>query len=235
MRQRRAITILEGVCGLACVFGAGCIPIGYAYPAAAFVPGVQVRAPAEEVHAFRLDVADDQNCVDFAGREHDRYVLRPLALGRGDRLGPQVKVAIDYGWIWNCIALSYGGHTQHTLLVRLYRPGFRTIEVRSWQKDGEAKWIEATDLESREKAVDDLLSTWNTDFQRSLGRAALTSGDVPRDSAVFRSLAAGAASKGHRQALLFAASEYERLKSAADPAMRSRLEEKTQTLRRLAG
>jgi hypothetical protein len=219
------------MCGLAI----GCIPVGYAYPTVAFVPGVRVGAPADEVHAFRLDVADDQNCIDFAHREHDRYVICPLSSSLGDRLWPQMKVAVDYGWIWNCIALIYDGHTHHTLLVRLYRPGFQTIEVQSWQKGGEAKWVEAASLEAQEKAIDDLLSTWGTDSQQLLGRAARASKDAPQDSAVFHSLAAGATSKGHRQVLLFAASEYERLKSAADQAMRSRLEEKTQTLRRLAG
>src|SRR5262245_13640080 len=129
MRQRRAISILAGVCGLAI----GCIPVGYAYPTVAFVPGVRVGAPAEEVHAFRLDVADDQNGLEFADREHDRYILHSISPAFGDRLGPQMKAAVDYGWIWHCIAISYGGHTHHTLLVRLYRPGFQTIEVRPWQ------------------------------------------------------------------------------------------------------
>src|SRR5262249_43006611 len=132
MRQSWAVSILAGMCGLA----SGCIPVGYAYPTVAFVPSMRVGAPAEEAHAFRLDVADGQNCIDFAHREHDRYVLPPLSPGLGDRLWPQGKVAVDYGWIWNCIALSYGGHTHHTLLVRLYRPGFQTIEVRPWQKVG---------------------------------------------------------------------------------------------------
>lgn len=232
MWRRRAVSILAGMCVLA----TGCIPIGYAYPTVAFVPGVRVGAPVDEVHAFRLDVADDDNGIEFADREHDRYILHSLSPGAGDRLWPQMKTAVDYGWIWHFIAMSYGGHTHHTLLVRLYRPGFQTIEVRSWQKGGEAKWVEAADLETQEKAIDDLLSTWGTDFQGWIRRrTSHDSKDAPRDSTVFHSLAAGSTSKSHRQALLFAASEYERLKSAADQAMRSRLEEKAQALRQLAG
>ena len=220
---------------------AGCIPfipVYYAYPTAAFIPAVPAAASPAEVRAFRVDVADEQNCIDFP--EHDRYVLTPVSLSRAGSVPPQMLVALDYGWVWNCIALIFDGHTHHTVMVRLYRPGFRTVEIQAGQKEGRADWEKTADAAAQEKAVDDLLSTWGTndpgrqwadDHNRDL---------PPTDWKVFASLAPGSSSSGHRRTLLFAASEYERLAAGLgddEPAQRqrARLADKAKALRELAG
>ncbi len=51
----------------------------------------------------------------------------------------------------------------------------------------------------------------------------------------FRSLAPGSAASGHREALLFAAAEYERLSATAEKAQRTRLQDKAQALHGRAG
>jgi len=220
-------------CGLLCLFMAGCIPIGYAYPRVSYVAPVSVGAARDQVHAFRVDVADDDNCIDFP--EDDQYVLRSLPLHRDGSFDPQVKVSVDYGWIWNCIALIYDGSTHHTMMVRLYRPGFQTIEIESWQKSGQMKWVVASSLDEQEQAIDDLVSTWNTTPVRIQNRVARTGFVPPRDPLVFRYLAPGSSSDEHMQALHFAASEYERLmREANDPDMRSRLQDKGKALRQQA-
>jgi hypothetical protein len=79
----------------------GCIPLYYAYPTVAHVPAVAVGPAPDEVRAFRVDVADQEGCVDFP--HEDRYVLTPLPLARTGAVPGQTGVALDFGWVWNCI------------------------------------------------------------------------------------------------------------------------------------
>src|SRR5947209_5085663 len=105
--------------------------------------------------------------------------------------------------------------------------------MKAWEQDGKVTWRPAADGEAQEKAIDDLLSTWDTDFLGQLharGAHADTT-RAPRDSHVFSNLAPGSVSAAHRRVLRFAAAEYDRLgeQSASDPAaspLRDRLAEK---------
>jgi hypothetical protein len=212
---------------------AGCAPIGYAYPTVSYVPPVTLGAERDEVTAFRVDVADDDNCFNI--REKDEYVLHPLPLHRDGHIDPQMKLAVDYGWIWNWVSGIYDGATRHTVMVRLYRPGYRTIEIHSWQKKGRVNWVPASSPEEREIAIDELISTWNTTPERLQNQIARTGFVPPRDPFVFHYLAPGATLDEHQQALQFAAREYERLlRQAASPDMHERLEAKARKLRELA-
>ncbi len=211
--------------GLLCLLLGGCMPIGYAYPTVSYVPPVALGREREEVSLFRVDVADDDNCIDFP--EKDQYVLRSLPLHRDGFSDPQVKLAVDYGWIWNCVSLIYDGATHHTVMVRLYRPGYQTVEIHSWQKDRRLKWVEASSLDEQETAIDELVSTWNTAPVRLQNHVAATGFVPPRDPIVFRYLAPGSALDEHQRTLQFVASEYERLLRQATAAdMRERLQSK---------
>jgi hypothetical protein len=197
------------------------------------VPPVDAGPVPDRVYAFRVDVKDQDNCIDFPSE--DRYVLHEMSLNADHRSLPQVKLALDYAWVWNCIALTFSGETHHTLKVRLYRPGWQTVEIQSWQREGRAQWREAPDLAAQEKALDDLASTWETESFVTKGR--YKSGR-PEDAALFQRLAPGSASRAHKKALLFAASEYDRLTKVAeanrDGAGRDRLAEKAKALQELA-
>jgi hypothetical protein len=234
-----------------CPLVTGCLGIGWAYPTASFIPSVAVGTAAQDVRAFRIDVKNDTGHLQGAGiesnspSENDRYVMSEMTGRFGDRLIPQGKLAVDYG----CTGLDSPGaniqQTSHTLLVRLYRSGFKTVEITSWQFDANPVWHEAPTLQAREKAVDDLVSTFVRDAQahevpgtkydtKDGGRG----NDSPRDSAVFARMAPGSASSGHRAALLFAASEYELLAhggtEGADRDFAARVSAKSTALRKLA-
>jgi hypothetical protein len=212
---------------------AGCMPLGYAYPTVSYVRPVRVGPARDEVKAFRVDIADEDNNMEV--KENDRYVLTPLRLHRDGSSDPQLKFAVTYGWLWNCVALSYGGSTQRTVLVRLYRPGYRTIEVQSWQANEPLAWTEATMLEEQEEAIDELVSTWKTTGEHVQAQYASQHFVPPREPIVFLALAPGSTAPAHRAALQFAADEYERLlKDATKPDLHARLEEKAKTLRKLA-
>jgi hypothetical protein len=220
-------------CGLLGLLMAGCMPFGYAYPTVSYVRAVGVGVPTDEVHAFRVDVADDDNSVDSP--EKDEYVLHPLPLHEDGRFDPQVKLAVDYGWMVTGTTLVYDGSTSHTLLVRLYRRGYHTIEIESWQKGDNLKWYPANTIEQREKAIDDLVSTWKTSPIRVQNRLSRSEFLPPRDPIVFRYLAPGTTLDEHQRSLQFAASEYEQLLTeAVDDALRSRLAAKSKELRQIA-
>jgi hypothetical protein len=221
------------VSGLLGLLFVGCMPLGYAYPTVSYVRPVRVGPARDEVKAFRVDVADDDNCLEIT--EKDRYVLTPLPLHRDGSFDPQVKVAVDYGWLVNCMAVIYDASTHHTVKVRLYRTGFRTLELESWQTEEDLHWTEAPTLEEQEEAIDDLVSTWRTSPARLQNRYAFQGFVPPREPIVFHYLAKGSTSTEHRAALQFAAGEYERLlKDTTKPELRERLVEKAKTLRQLA-
>lgn len=228
--SRRALVyaVTLGVVAVVCPLLAGCI--GWAYPSVSVTPVVQVGPAPAEVRAFRVDVRDTPSSTP--GDDRDRYVLSEAPLILGNCLSPQMKLAIDYGWMGNFLVLSCKSCTSHTMMVRLYRPGWQTVEVGSWGLPGEVDWKEAKDGMARERAVDDLVTTWERDTEGRMG--ALTDA-VPTDAKVFRCLARGSATPAHREALLFAASEYERLAvqvsaSGGDEAARARLAGKAKAL-----
>lgn len=219
-------------CGLMALLFVGCMPIGYVYPTVSYIAPVPLGAGSDEVRAVRVDVADDDNSQEFA--EHDKYILQTLPLDQNGSFDPQVKVAADYGWLWNMVTLFYSEHTHHTLLVRLYRPGYQTIEIESWQQTGQVKWEAAPTLDDRETAIDDLVSTCKYSYAPPVYQAS--DPGQPRDPSVFKNLAPGSESDEHRELLLFAACEYDRLagRAANEPQLRSRAETKAKALRQLA-
>jgi hypothetical protein len=191
-----------------------------------------VGAVREEVRAFRVDVANDDFCLQFP--EKDCYVLKPLPLHADGSFDPQIKVAADYGWLADFFYTIYGGTTHHTVMVRLYRPGYHTIELESYRKDEPLNWTPAPTPVEREKAIDDLVSTWWTSPERLQTQYSVSGFTPPVEPIVFRYLAPGSISTEHQASLVFAASEYERLASeVANAELRARLQEKAKALREL--
>jgi hypothetical protein len=215
-----------------CPLLAGCfVPLGAAWPSVAVTPSMLVNADPDQVRAFRVDVEDNHAVIDF--NEPSVYTLQEVPVLAGGWIAPQANVACDYGWYWNCIALSYWKSKHHTVMMRLYRPGCQTVEVPAWTLPQNVQWRGIADLAGQEKAVDDLVSIGTSEFP--VGMKDPTGHDF-----VFRRLATGEESDEHRKALLFAASEYLRLaKTAPDDAdsraIRDRMQQKAAALRQLAG
>jgi hypothetical protein len=236
-----AAAAICGVCPLLC----GCFAIGWAYPTAAFVPAISLGT-AQDVRAFRIDVKDDrilhpEHSPGSEKLENDYYVISEMTARIGERLYPQAKLAVDYGQV---SSPSVGRETTHLLLVRLYRPGYKTIEIQPWQLSVNPEWQAATTPAARERAIDDLVSTFARDDS---SRAQASNNQTskrgspeipPRDSTVFARLAPGSESDTHRAAILFAASEYELLSrgdvTEADREFSTRVMAKAVALRKLA-
>lgn len=225
-------TIAGRACGVLLLLLTGCMPLGYVFPTVSYVRPAKVGAARDQVRAFRVDVTDDNNCMEIP--EHDRYVLTALPLNGDGSFEPQMKVAADYGWFLDGVAIIWGSCRHHTVLVRLYRPGYQTLELTSWRNDDRLRWTPATTLQEQEQAVDDLVSTWWTSPTHLQTQYAAQGFEPPREPIVFRYLAPGSTSDEHRETLCFAAREYERLlRSADDEEQRSRLQAKAKALRQL--
>jgi hypothetical protein len=211
---------------------AGCfIPIPYGYPHVSYIPPAKVGGPPDEVHAFRVDINADHSCVDFC--QGDRYTFRQVAVLPGGRTPAQTRVSCDYGFWWNCVALSYHKHLSHTARLRCYRPGYQTVELQPWGPGHEVVGKRAGDLAAQEQAVDDLVTT------PGLGLCADIVMRQWREHWRVNQLSPGSSSAGHREALLFAAAEYDRLGLLApagdgDDEARVRLADKARHLRDLA-
>jgi hypothetical protein len=115
---------------------------------------------------------------------------------------------------------------RHVVRLRLYRPGFETIELTPQDQVEVVAWKQASDLAAEAKAVDDLL---HTDSRRVF----LSNEDKP-PSVCIEHILPGSASEGHRKALLFAASEYERLAGLAKDEQQKHLLERSAQVRALA-
>ena len=223
---------MRRLCGLLGLLCAGCMPLGYFYPSISYVRPASVGAIRDQVRAFRIDVTDDDNTFELP--EGDRYILRPLLLKDDGSFDPQVKVATDFGWFLDAPAFMHGSMRNHTVLVRLYRPGYHTLELTSWRGDERLHWTTAPTPLEQEQAIDELVSTWRTSPRRLLCQYAVNHNDAPHDSLLFRFLAPGSASEEHLEAMCFVAGEYERLANeASDEQLRSRVEEKARAIRQL--
>jgi hypothetical protein len=79
--------LLHAVVALLVASLSGCIPfvpVYYAYPAVSYVPSVKVEA-ADEVHVFRVDIADDLSCPEFHRPNNYRYRLTRMHIWPGNR------------------------------------------------------------------------------------------------------------------------------------------------------
>ena len=224
------------ICGiyLLCVASLGCLQVPVCVPEMSMVPAVTPCCTKAEVHAFRVDVTDRQQIKEgltpssIRPENFEDFALSRVALSSSGTTPQQVGMTWASGWctvgFWN----YFNSLTTHSVAIRLYRPGFETIELKPGDAAHALQWVEATDLAAQEKAVDDLL-----------GVSPLAMGAAPSEFQQ-RRVEPGTKSPAHREALQFAAREYERLARSAAPEdvqaeeIAPRLFAKARSLKRLA-
>ena len=228
----------------------GCGPLFLGSPEIHRFHAIDVVAPGTQVRAFRIDVEHGDPETGFPGaslsasegNHADNWQLAAVAIPEDGRIPAKTFVtwhrrkAFEHWKRASGDPLSDRLRHEPDTRLRLYRPGFETIEIRPWHKTDRLRWMPATDLAAREKAIDDLLCTTDTEGSREVssdieGRASelllgpwedalgsvsdRRSRNLPRDERLwplaFGHLRPGTASEDHRRALEFAAFEYERL------------------------
>ena len=209
----------------------GCLH--YAYPTAIHVPELTVPNPDGSVHAFRVDIDTTERPPEGV---KTRYTLSRIPIDARGQIPSQLEIAPATG-VLNPFGFkdTTVEHNQYTMVVRAYRPGYKTIEVKAWEKSRELQWMPAADLLAQEKAIDDLLGAPGGD-----DKIPWWPGLASRELTPTSPLQPGGASSLHRQALQFASGEYNRLAKsplASAPTMqdvRQRLTQKAVWLWRYA-
>jgi hypothetical protein len=214
---------------LACPFSAGCVG-GYVYPSPIYIPQTRLEKPAAAtVHAFRVEILDTSGTIEFT--DEDQYRFSEVPVTEKGVVPAQKSVRFARGW-WALVGThQYSQSLQPTIRLRLYRPGYETVEFGPWARTSKLKWNLATTLAAREAAIDDLISTHGTNELYKIAP------EVWQNERVDYALAAPTTDI-QRAALLFVAGEYDRLVPDAvergDTRTKERLQEKARQLRALA-
>ena len=226
---------LAGKCGrlgfvsavaVICAFQAGCVQFPYAYPNVMHVPAVQLAPGPDQVHAFRVEASG--KAVNL-GERTEEYLLSRVAVENKMRVPSQTDVALECGVYVADAAFNYPTHTS-ALLLRLYRPGYELAEIRAGAA-AEVKRKPAQNPVTQEQAIDDLLTVPALSYQTTFGRADRHAQQSVRQWTPAH-LPPGSRSAPHHDALLFVASEYERLAAAGGPEESvSRLRKKAAVVR----
>lgn len=175
----------------------------------------------KHIHVFRLDVTEDST-------RQGQYELRMLPMTRKGYVSGQEKTSIDHGFYWNCFGNTYAKKVRHTIRVRMYQRGYELIDIRSWQSNQPIQWKEIFGNRAQERAIDALL-------------APIESSSRPeQEGERFAHLKPGSVSPRHRDALLFAAAEYENLATTMEAVGEeegacARCRAKAKDLRKLTG
>ena len=211
---------------LACPLLSGCFAGGYAYPTLQFIPRTYVGAAvANEVHAFRVDIVDYTGSFDLSSS--DDYLFREIPLTSQGATPALSSARFGRGW-WGCwIAHNYHSRMHPTIRLRLYRPGYETVEVQPWHWPHAIDWKPAATLEAQEHAVDEVISTVGTNDLYKVNPDAWDHNSVDYSMAVPKT-------EAHREALQFVAGEYTRLGvvawSQGDAAAAARLYDKARQI-----
>jgi hypothetical protein len=219
--------------GLICLPAAGCLQIPFYVPEFNSVPAVNPGCDGkDDLHAFRVDVTQTMELKEgrgpnytVRGENFENFELTRIETAPGGTTSTQRGVSAATGWCYVGFWNYCSSYTSHSIAVRLYRRGYETIELKPGQPASALQWQEATSLAAQEKAVDDLL-----------GVSPLERIDA-KSSQQQRRLESGTKSAAHREALLFAAREYERLAGRTDlddPIVGARLIDKANRLKALA-
>ena len=216
----------------------------YAYPTVTHTPELAVENRDGNAHAFRVDIDRTERKLVPASTQ---YTLTRIPIDTRGLIPSQLEVATATGLLNPLGVVECGEHdkSQYTMLIRVYKPGSQTIEVKAWDKSKSLQWLPAADLLAQEKAIDDLLADPSAAAVPAVARA----GEVARKTTWWElkeektpglGLQPGATSAEQRRTLQFASSEFARLASspaAGSPqmqSMRERLQAKAIWLKRYA-
>jgi hypothetical protein len=195
-------------CSLCLPCVGGCVFPYCAYPKFDYIPAVKCDTPPGAIRAFRVDISKPTGDLSvFVGPVYER--LSELPVTNTDEVAAQVKPSLTYGFVVVGVALNYLTHTSHSIALRVYRPGYELVEIKSWELTHRVAWRPAPDLDAQEKVLDRLLPV-----------GLLETGSVAAT---------------HQDVLLFGAAEYERLAAVtSSPEQQGRLVEKAKQLRERA-
>src|ERR1043166_6438169 len=139
MRRFIRRLVLGGVC-LVCLASTGCLQVPFVVPEFAMVSATRPGCDAKEVHAFRVDVTQkielkEGNPPEFKMSAENVDTVQLTRVPLADDGTTPARVGVNYGSGWTYVGFwnFVNPQTSHTVVVRLYRPGFETIELKPGQ------------------------------------------------------------------------------------------------------
>jgi hypothetical protein len=153
--MKRAGRYLRGVALIAlCILAAGCFP--YAYPKLSRVPSAELGSEASEIHVFRVDAKTNPALFGFSDSDYQLTAITPRPDGTVPsqyRVTIERRVAHPTGQFY-----YFSGGSVHETLVRLYRPGYHLVELKSWDSTDTIDWRPAPDWHDQALALTGLLA-----------------------------------------------------------------------------
>jgi hypothetical protein len=135
-----------------CMF-AGCAPLIYAYPKVHHFAVRDVNAATGDVRAFQQKTSRS----GFDLLETQDVSLAPVRLADDVHKVSHTEITLkSYAGIVS--ALSHGWWTDHSVALRLYRPGYHLVVIEPGQEIERVHWTPAPTLAEQERAVDIFLS-----------------------------------------------------------------------------
>lgn len=172
----------------------GCI--NYVLPTFEMTPALKVGEERQhDIHVFRVDVLKKTGLIN-----EEEYSFSRIPYN-GGRVSSQVQAGVDKGVVG--LLLFYREHYHDGVLVRLYRPGFKTVSVRAGDSLKSIDWQPADSLEDREHAIDELIASSAGSVEKG--------DDGVSDWSPPQGLRRGTHSKEQAEFLRFAAGQYSEL------------------------
>jgi hypothetical protein len=220
------------------LLSAGCIPFAFVYPEVTYIPSPMVKND-DSVYVFRVDrkLKSERGGFWIAGwiaRHSPEEKLSLLSRSTSGNWEAQKNITLEGGY---SVPL-YSTFEFHQTVLRLYRPGYETVEIRGlpWKQD--IQWIRADDRTAREEALDKI---WSCPKNRPWpNEVDWNQENMPNQEQLYRYVNIKVDTP---EPLLFLASEYERIAnvlqhckgvSEEDRKHRTRLVNKAHYLRSLA-
>lgn len=194
-------TTAHAVVGIVfCCLASGCLPIPYIYPKLSYIPPVSVSSTGDRVYVFRVQGTFKQEQYNenffISGQPAmvPHHKIRLLSTEDVQTISSQTCLTFEKGIVWWPLFQST---EVHDLSLRLYRPGYKTVEFHGWTTPSKIIWEEVRGMTDQELALDRVWSCPPAKWEEE-------NRDLP-ESWRYK------ASKNSRTALAFLASEYERL------------------------
>ena len=195
----------------------GCL--GAYYPGLDCIPKVSLETQPSEVHAFRVQTAEsgflpiattiDPRSSRLGKWEKNSFeVLSEIPLTNPEEVPTQIRPSLNGAMVGFLPIAWWFSYASNSMALKLYRPGYELVEIKSWERAKPINWIPAPDLYSQEMILDKLLPISEVQF--------------------------GWVSPAHRAALLFGAAEYDRLAAAIQSDRKELLADKAEQLRKRA-
>jgi hypothetical protein len=185
------------------------------YPKLDYIPPSDVGSNSDDVKAYRVETRNNSILFFKLLNSHKTVSEIPIS---NNHTEAQFQGSWNAGFGWIGI-VGDGWYWNHSLSVRLYRPGYDLVELTPWDLFSPIKWAPAKDLKAQEKAIEDLLS-----IQWQLNKIVI--GPLKWLERL--------SDENEIRVFLFAASEYERIaKMTNDPEYSKELSMKADIIRGL--